>query len=858
MLLVGIEGGTFAQPAPSGSLDIDRVRAEVAATRTTAADARSRLSLLYSWFRLLNNQGCDLEVFEPVRLRLKRGETARPDYLAVGTSDLAAVDEGYRVLEVIQADPERHRIAEKSGAPRATTSVAGAGRTDWPLFHGNAAQTGYTDDPGPARGDIAWRVPIGHGWTAKPSIEGDRVYVATPGMYVIAYALDRSTGAVVWKARQNGLNLYGTPRVCSGAVVLSDRIVVREAGSGGETGTARHLVHIDKATGKILRKEASGHVDYRRSHSPVTGDERFLVFPRGLQSIQNKPPLVRMLDTIVCMDTRTDTRLWESRVGEIFAEPVLDGHRVYVSAEPGVLYALNATGAQRVAWHYAAAAPLRATPAVSGDAVYVGANDGTFVALDKTTGRPRWTFRVGNTEPRASVLFSAAVEADGRVYVGAADRRIHCLDARSGALVWSRELGDWVRSRPLVIGRRVFVATLDGRMTALDEAGNTVWTRPLAEHPIFSDLTGDVRGLLVASSDLQLHSLDPANGTTQWRHSLLESAEIDGRRVLADTIAGGADYQSSPTVANGLVFIGGPDHFVRAVEAATGRERWRFETSAQVSAAPIVAEGRVYFGQQGGDKTFYAIDTTTGRPVWQRALGWTWAGAGFSGGNLFVGTVEGGIHCVRARDGQILWTHETNGGVYPNPATDDKNVYTGSWDGHVLAIDQHTGSVRWAFHLGGSPDSAAPVLYDGKVFVQALGRNLHALETETGREVWRYDVPAGWRMNGTPAAHGGRILASIYIDNNGAPCGATMIALDATTGRTLWRHPFGGSLTGAAIARDRAFFASTNHPFVSATDLEGNLLWRRRIGGTVYESCPAISGDRLYVLASDQFLYALE
>lgn len=847
-----------AQSNSCGIPDIDRVRAEVAATRTIAESARSRLSHLYSWFRLLNNQGCDLSAFEPIRLRLKRGETPRPDYLAAVTADLAAIDEGYRVLERIQADVAGHRVAEKVGARSPDTLASKTKSSDWALFHGGAAQTGYTDDPGPARGDVAWRAPIGHAWSAKPTIEGDRVYVAAPGMFVVAYALDRTTGAAVWKSRQNGLNLYGTPRVCSGAVVLPDRIVVREAGSGGENGLARHLVHIDKATGKILREEAAGHVDYRRSHAPVTGDERFLVFPRGLQSIQNRPPLVQMLDTVVCMDTRTDARLWELRVGDVFGESVLDGDRVYVSAEPGVLYALDVTGTQRIAWRYAAGAPLRGTPAVSGDSVYVGANDGTFVALDKATGRRRWTFRTATAEPRAFVFFSTATEADGRVYVGTADRTLYCLDAKTGALVWTREVGDWIRSRPLVVGRRVFVATLDGRITALNESGGELWKRQLAEHPIFSDLVGDTRGLLVASSDLYLHSLDPESGAVQWRHSLLESAEVDGRRVLADTVAGGADYQSSPTVANGTVFIGGPDHFVRAFDAASGRERWRFETSGQVSASPIVAEGRVFFGQQGGDKNFYTVDAATGQLVWRRTLGWAWVGAGFSEGNLFIGTVEGEIHCVRAHDGHVLWTHATNGGVYPHPATDADNVYTGSWDGQVLALDKRTGRVRWAFYLGGSPDSAAPVLHDGKIFVQALGRNLHALDAKTGREVWRYDVPAGWRMNGTPAARGDRILASIYIDNNGAPCGATMMAMDVVTGKILWRQSYGGSLTGAAIARDRAFFASTNHPFVSCTDLEGNLLWRRRIGGLVYESCPAISGSRLYVLAADQYLYALE
>jgi outer membrane protein assembly factor BamB len=142
--------------------------------------------------------------------------------------------------------------------------------------------------------------------------------------------------------------------------------------------------------------------------------------------------------------------------------------------------------------------------------------------------------------------------------------------------------------------------------------------------------------------------------------------------------------------------------------------------------------------------------------------------------------------------------------------------------------------------------------------IQALSRNLHALDARTGAERWRYNVPAGWKMNGTPAAHDGKILASIYIDNNGAPIGATMMALDDATGKVLWQHRGGGSLTGAAIARDRACFGSTNDVFLSCVDLKGALLWRYRTGGLVQESCPAISGNRMFVLVANGYLYAME
>lgn len=832
-----------AARTPSGNASIDRAREEAAASPTTQANAAARAAYLYSWFRLLMHQGVDLREFESVRLKLGEGRLT-PDRFP-------SIAEGYRVLERIQAEPKR--IPVKAGVSRAASGAA----TDWPLFHKNAAQTGYTDDPGPSQGKLAWRFPIGHGWYARPSIENGRVYIASPGLYTIAYALEEKTGAVLWAARQNGHNLYRTPRVSSPVVVLKDHIVVRETGSGGEVGEARHLVYIDKATGRVVKEEPAGHVDYRRGYAPIAGSQQYIALPAGYQWIQGKPPLVWMLNTVVLKDAPSGKTLWTLRTGDLFGEPVIDGGRVYAAAEPGVLYALNIAGEQRIAWQYRAGAPLRGTPAVTADTIYTGANDGTLAALDKQSGRPRWTWRAAAAEDRAFVFFSTPLEAGGRVYVGAADRRLYALDAATGALLWSHEMSDWFRSRPLAVGNRVYAAAMDGSVAAL-ENGRLLWRKKVSDHQILADLAGNAAGVLVSTSDLYLRSLDPATGREQWRHSLVEAAYINRERYTADIAAGGADYQSSPAVVEGRVFIGAPNRFVYAVDAQTGRELWRYETSGQVSGTPIHAGGKVFFGQQGGDEDFYAVDAATGRLAWKRPLGWAWVGAGYADGNLFVGTVEGEVHCVRAADGGTVWTRATNGGVYPAPAVDAHNVYTGSWDGHFYALDRRTGGLRWAFHLGGSPDSAAPVLWKGMVLIQALSRNLHALDAATGRERWRYNVPQGWKMNGTPAAHGNRVLASIYIDNNATPIGATLMALDDATGNVLWRYPGGGSLTGAAIARNAAYFGSTNHVFLTSVDLDGNLLWRYQTKGEVYESCPAIYGGRMFVLVSDGYLYALD
>ena len=65
-------------------------------------------------------------------------------------------------------------------------------------------------------------------------------------------------------------------------------------------------------------------------------------------------------------------------------------------------------------------------------------------------------------------------------------------------------------------------------------------------------------------------------------------------------------FYSSASVVGGRVVLGGRDKIVHAIDAATGKKAWTFETRARIDASPAVAGGRVYIGS--GDGRFYVLD----------------------------------------------------------------------------------------------------------------------------------------------------------------------------------------------------------------------------------------------------------
>jgi outer membrane protein assembly factor BamB len=69
-------------------------------------------------------------------------------------------------------------------------------------------------------------------------------------------------------------------------------------------------------------------------------------------------------------------------------------------------------------------------------------------------------------------------------------------------------------------------------------------------------------------------------------------------------------------VGNELAYFGSSaDHAVRALELATGRERWSFFTEGPVRFAPAIHGKKIYVASDDG--TVYCLDGLTGKLYWK-------------------------------------------------------------------------------------------------------------------------------------------------------------------------------------------------------------------------------------------------
>ncbi len=173
--------------------------------------------------------------------------------------------------------------------------------------------------------------------------------------------------------------------------------------------------------------------------------------------------------------------------------------------------------------------------AVRGNRLYTQeqrGDDEVVACYDVTTGRPVWTHRDGvrffesngGAGPRGTPTLS-----NGRVYTFGATGILNALDARDGAVVWSRnaasdtkaELPTWgFASSPLVVGDVVIVATA-GQLVAYDAlTGNPRWFGPAGGASYSSPqlLTIDGVAQIVLVSEVGATSVGIGDGKRLWEH----------------------------------------------------------------------------------------------------------------------------------------------------------------------------------------------------------------------------------------------------------------------------------------------------------------------------------------------------
>jgi len=260
----------------------------------------------------------------------------------------------------------------------------------------------------------------------------------------------------------------------------------------------------------------------------------------------------------------------------------------------------------------------------------------------------------------------------------------------------------------------------------------------------------------------------------------------------------------------------------------------------------VVSDGGLYAG--GDDKRVYALDPATGRARWTFDTSST-VGALVVAGGLCCTQDFDGLHALEAASGRLRWSHAYADVVAVAADVVVANIPNEIFTGRLLiGLDATAGAIRWRY--SDQPQDLAsvakPVAADGRVHI-AFTNRLTTLDAHTGAVLWEHP----WSGSVTAmVVTAGRVY--VLVQQSVTALEHNLIAFDAASGAVNWQTDAGPSSLWLTID-DRTVYSGFGSR-ISAWDLvTGGAHWTinrdepdLRNGMISTVGTPAVLGDALF------------
>lgn len=431
---------------------------------------------------------------------------------------------------------------------------------------------------------------------------------------------------------------------------------------------------------------------------------------------------------------------------------------------------------------------LQASPLVVDGVMYTTAAGGYAYALDAATGRQLWEYKYQAKDPKRGIDGTAnrgVAMLGNRLFLATGDAWVLAIDAKSGRQLWETRMADpslgyFSTMAPLALKDKVIVGMGGGENA--------------------------VRGFLDA--------YDPETGKRLWRFNTIPGPGEFGNETWSGEswkTGGGATWMTGtydPTLDLIYWGIGNPspdlngdvrkgDNLftcsVVALDAKTGQRKWHFQFTPHdlydwdATETPMLVD-RTWKGsprkllmQANRNGFFYVLDRVTGEFL---------AGTPFVRQNWAKGLDKNGRPILVPgmepnHDGVLVYPALVGGTNWQSPSYDPATgwfLLTYREGGDIFVVDKNEkyepGKSWWGgkFFPGGDREWGG----------------VKAIDPETGKTMWDYRLYLGGFAQGLIATGGGVTFAAARDGN--------FIALDSKTGKLLWRFNTNADIHASPIS----------------------------------------------------------
>ena len=285
-------------------------------------------------------------------------------------------------------------------------------------------------------------------------------------------------------------------------------------------------------------------------------------------------------------------------------------------------------------------------------------------------------------------------------YQNAQNNRPHTQSLIEQEKLWTTDIGtsysEHIPELPLVVSKDM-IYTLDGafNLNKIDKkTGQIIWHKKLSQNTEKGiGLTTNKEQIFVISDQGKLIALK-TDGEIAWQKEL------------------NTPIRTTPTFDNKLLFILSQKNILLALDQKTGKEIWRYQTTAtdtflQGMAHPALSKGILVVPFTTGE--VITFDAASGMVLW---------------GQMMIGN--------QLEDLYVL-PH-----ILASPIINENTVYLAGNANLLGAYNLQTGKTKWTHNIG---SITTPILSGNALFVLAKDHHLLAIEANTGRIFWNKEMP---------------------------------------------------------------------------------------------------------------------
>ncbi len=460
------------------------------------------------------------------------------------------------------------------------------------------------------------------------------------------------------------------------------------------------------------------------------------------------------------------------------------------------------------------------TPIVTGNVMYVTTPYNTAMAYDLTSGKELWryTHKLGTTiyccGPNNR---GVGIHGGAHVYMGTLDARLVALDAKTGKVLWDKEVADpafgySITHAPLVLGDNVIVGVsggeygIRGHVTAYNAmSGEQVWRwysipapqgdptfDEKAPNGWFGTWTPTTPEGTNLHRDIAKEKADSAKFADSWQRGgggvwMTPAYDKESNTIFVAVGNPSPDLDGSVRPGDNLYTDG-----VVAIDASNGKTRWYYQTvphdvwDLDAVSPPVVATvgGQKVVVHAGKTGWVYVLDAATGKLVRR-------SDAFVPQENMFALPTPEGTRMLPGANGGAEWSpiaiDQSLGYAYVAALHQPMHykVHNAPWEkgrlwlgsafvaipgeeqyGLYSAVDLKTGKIAWQNKVPQPTMGGALATAGGLTFTGEGNGNFNAYDSKTGKLLWQFNGGAGCNSAPMSYSQGGEQFIAVACGGN--------------------------------------------------------------------------------------------